>query len=483
MTEQEEFEFRARMEAEKAGAAAPAPAAPRSFGDELERQLRRTVRIGANAATNTGVMLGDALNTGINMAGQPLGMKPLQLPSKMRERFYEQIGIPKDEGFMEKATSFLGEAAGGAALDPLARGMQAAVERLGPPKPFQAPPPSAQNQTTRELHDAGYKLLPTQMEGKTATRSLEGSGGIDRTTTLLRDKNREVSQRLAARATGLRPGNITDDALTNANQAVYRQSYEPVINSMQTVPRGGRIQRQELQGILQRAQGNERLPNIQAEAQDAFRELTPREALEKIRQLRMDSKDAINRQERTYGYALRDIANSIESQVERSLPQNSPLMETYRAGREQIAKNEAVREMLVDKSTGIIDPNKAHQIREAGTRLTGELSTLANAGSPMYRASTSPPIKGQGTPVNWGDFWLGGGLGGSLAFFTGSPLGLLGAAAPPVMRAASRHIVASQPVQNMMARKLVPTEPGPYAEVLKRLPITAIAPFFTQGEQ
>jgi hypothetical protein len=454
----------------------------RTLSQELERQLRRTVRIGGNAVTNTGVAVGDALNTGINMAGKPFGMKPLQLPSKMRDRFYEQIGIPKDEGFMEKATSFLGEAGGGMKLDPVLGAVTSRVNELVP-QGFQTPQATAHNQTTRELHDAGYKLLPTQMQGRTATRSLEGSGGVDRTTTLLRDKNQSISQELAGRATNQRPGNITDEALSNYNQTIYRQTYEPVLNSLQNVPRGGRVQRQELQAILQRSQGNERLPQIQAQVVESFRNMTPREALEKIRQLRVDSKDAINRQERTYGYALRDIANSIEGQIERSLPQGSPLIETYRAGRTQIAKNEAVREMMVDRSTGIINPERAHQMREGGQILTDELATIANAGSPMYRASTSPPIKGAGSPVNWGDFWLGGAGAGLGLLASGSPMGLMGAAVPPVMRAASRHIIASQPVQNAMARKLVPTEPGPYAEALQNLPLSSIMPFFSQGQE
>lgn len=458
------------------------PARKRSGWEELGRQLGLTARIPAHIATGTAGVLSDALtglyNEGAERVSPGKGFR-FQAVTPALNRLLDQF-LPQPETGMERGVQFAGTLFGGGA-DPLAKGAQKAASSLVP-QGFRQVQQSAYNATAKELHDAGLKLLPTQTGGGAATRSLEGAGGVERTNTLLRKANKEPLQALAARATGQQPRNVTAEALDNYSNTIYRQTYEPIKQLGEIRP--GRLYRQELATILDEFRSIDQAPSLARRVQELnVTKLPANSVLDQIKHLRKDASDAFAKNEGNYGNALRKIADALENQIERSIPANSPLLEAYRAGRTQIAKNVAVKDMLVDPHTGIIDPTKAQKMLEDGRPLTGELLTIAKAGSPMFNASTRPPIKGEGTPINWGDFLLSGGAGG-LGAMTAGPLGLFAAAVPPIMRSGSRHIIASDKVQRAMARNLAtPQPPGMLSEIAQRMAIGGMPPLFSTGEQ
>jgi hypothetical protein len=159
--------------------------------------------------------------------------------------------------------------------------------------------------------------------------------------------------------------------------------------------------------------------------------MTTREAVTQIETLRSQATNAYRSNDangNVLGQAYRRLADAMENQIERNLPNNPGLVANFRAGRTEMAKNFAVRDSLVDPNTGIVDPSKMFSQQQSGARLTDGLETIAKAGSPMYSNATRPPVHGEGIPVNWGErvFLLGGGsgLGGGMGYALsgGNPL-------------------------------------------------------------
>jgi hypothetical protein len=206
--------------------------------------------------------------------------------------------------------------------------------------------------------------------------------------------------------------------------------------------------------------------------------------IERISQLRSDATDAFRSDNRNYGKALREMADALENQIERSFPTSSPLLDAYRAGRAQLAKNNAVRDMLVDKNTGIIDSGKAQKLLEDGVPLTGGLATIAKAGSKMFHASTSPPIKDVGA-ITWGDIWRAGAASGAGYGIAGGPVGAaIGAIGAPAAGYAARHVIASPSIQRMMTQNMGNAQaPGMFTGAAQRIPLGVYPPLFSQGQQ
>lgn len=428
---------------------------------EALRQLLLGGRHLAQGATNTMQQGSDAIVSGMNKAFGSNIPPTSQTVSGLWDK------LVKPETPLEKNVQTLTEMGGGM-MDPVF----GAAQKLTPSAPAGfAGNPSSQQRTSKELHDAGLKLMPEQTGGGLFERFLQGVGGEQRLNTSLRDMNQSKLQEQVAKATGVNARNLTDEAFAEANRRIYKQTYEPVMQALPHVPRGGQVQRQELAQILQKNTGIRNYGDLERAVTDVYRPMPTHEALEKIRRIRRDAKDAIRRNESSLGMALRKVADSVEDQIERNLPAtHADLIDTFKAGRTAIAKNDAAREMLVDKSTGIIDVNKAYKLEQEGMKLTDGLDTVAKAGSPMYRASTSPPVRGEGVPINWGDIWRGGaGSGIGFMFSGGNPIGAAaGAIAAPVVSGGARRMLTTDAMQNAMARKLIPHEPGMLDELGRR---------------
>lgn len=315
---------------------------------------------------------------------------------------------------------------------------------------------AALNQTAKELHDANIALSPEQMGAGGVARSLQGFAGDPALNAALQSKNQLPLQRLAAQETNVNAKNMTAAALDNASKNVAATAYAPVRAIPDIAPRGQYMT--DLRNIANEFKSIDQTPQIYKRLEGLnVNRLSGKDAVERIAQLRSDAGDAFNSDNRNYGKALRMMANALENQIERTLPAGSAVLKNYQAGRMQIAKNNSVKEMLVDPNTGVIDTTKAAKLLEDGAGLTGGLETIAKAGSKMFAASTRPPIKGEGLPINWGTLYSSA-AGGAAGFAsTGSSLGAaIGIVAPPLARAGAKHLAASNWMQNRMAAGLMP---------------------------
>lgn len=477
-----------------AGPESPEPVRGRTITEELGRQLGLTARAGIQGVTGTAGALGDAANTLINMA-LPKGTAPLQKPSDMLQRFMDQIGLPKPETTMEKASGFGASALAGAG-DPILRAAQLATS-----KAFPAPQQAADTAVIRELHDAGIKLPPSQAGGGAVSRTLEGFGGKARTAEMLTEKNQEPLKRLAEKALNL-PKNtpLTHETLDQTIKSSVAHGYDP-IKSVPYIGIGSKY-RNDMAKIVQEYGGSRSFPQatrdqIRTEVNKYLfdsngryiKSYTGEDAIQSIKLLREEATANITRggaEAKLLGLTQNKIAKALEENVELNLSRMpklaaKDLVGRFRDARTQIAKANAVKEMLVDPSTGIIDATKAASMLQRGKPLTGELRTIAKAGSPLYSKATKPPTQGAPVPWNMGDSFLGG--GGVVGLATGNPLvGGLMAGLPPA-RAGARNFIGSDMMQNALVRGL-DNQGGFFASPAGQRALVA-SPFalFSQGEQ
>lgn len=475
------------------------PARPRTLTEEFKRQLGLTARAGVTGVTGAAGVVGDALNTLTNFA-LPEGSK-LQMPSQMVQQGLTQLGVPKPETPMEHGAGFLASAAAGAG-DPILRAVQAFTNaRI--PAPANTSPDPAITKVTRELHEAGVKLPPSRMEGTGRARAVEGiAGGKATSLTLARD-NQPVFQNLARKELGLPKGiDITPEVLDNNIKHWVSKGYDPV-TSVPFVGIGSKF-RQAMADIVRdfgggnsfpRVQGNNPVKNLVDDYlfdsnHRYLKHYTGEDAVARVKLLREEATAAFRGNDPTMGHVKRRIAQALEDNIELTLKaspryKNSHLLDNFRKARTEIAKSHAVEEMLVDKSTGIIDPRKAHAMLQSGKPLTGGLRTIANAGSPMYGPATHPPTQGGPLPFDLGNLWMGGGLGAAANYATQSPGVAAGMAALPVARIGARHLIASPWYQKGLASNLgngpgyLASDPGRRSIASSLLGI----PFFSQGQQ
>lgn len=439
---------------------------------ELMRQLGLTARHAVKGITGTGSAIADFGVGAANLMGANLPM-----PSAEQDKMLTRLGLPEPKPGLEQAVGVGTQMVSGA-MDPVLNATQAVANQLAP-KGFKPAVSSAKGDVVQELRDAGYKLPPTEMEGGSGTRLMEGVGGSARTATMAQAKNQQVSQDLAARALGLPKGTpLTEDTLASNAQRLVQQGYDP-IKQLGTI-RMGRVYQNELNSIEARFQSTDQAQQIANRVNTLRRSNLPADAtLDRISQLRADATDAFRGDNSNYGRALRSMADALEAQIERNLPANSPLLANFREARIGLAKTRAVEQMLADPSTGIISTVKAAALERNGVPLTGELKTLARAGSPLFARSTGVPARGNPPPVSYGDsLFLGGGMG-SAPFTGGAGMAL---AAVPAVRSGLRHAVLSEPIQNMLA-KAMQGQPSMFGPAAARGMVASPFPLFSQGEQ
>lgn len=502
----------------------PQPQARRSrtFTEELARQLGLTARAGVEGVTGAAGVMGDALNSMVNLA-LPKD-RQLQMPSQMVQRGLQAAGLPEPETPTEHVVNFLGGAVAGGG-DPILRGAQKAINRSAPPQAFTAPGRPAAD-TSLDLHQAGVSLPPSRMEGSGPARALEGIAGKSQVAQTLAEKNQPLFQQLARRELNLPEGTpLTKEMLDRVSAKWGQEGYEPLKNFDQPLTIG-KIFRDKVAGVLQKYSGSHSFDDLQTKrrlgqqlnpVEDAAynvlfnangrykQSYTAQDMIDMSRILRANASDNFKNNNTTIAKAQKELANILEDNIETSLarapgravvpygtitpaPSGRELLTNFRKARQQIAKTHAVEEMLVDPHTGIIDPAKAHALEQAGHKLTGGLQTIAKAGSPLYGQSTRAPIQGSSLPVELGtNMGLGAGAGGAAYMLSQDPeyaglamgVGALG-------RTGARKLLSSPWYQQRLANNLMAgggfsrTPAGQRA--MASLPL-GLMPLFTQGQQ
>lgn len=467
------------------------------------RRLGLLARIPARVATGTIGALGDfgAGVTGLvrgKYTPSPIGSEAIE---KQLDRF-----VPRPQGFEENAVDLIGQMALGK-LDKaglaIARGVGAAVPHA--PAAFK-PAANQTRQLAEELHREGFKILPSEGRGGGLGRTLAGAGGEKRIGQQFQFENQDVANQLARKATGLNPQigltqeSLIDRATTLANQGYepvrkipaigigskYRQELQKIVNDLATNPSFPAADKQEVLTAVNKnlfdSVGSDGQPTQGARY---LLKWTGSDAVKQVQALRERASSLYKVQggDKDVPRALTRLADAIEDQIEYHLKRtNQPgVIDQFRATRTELAKNYAVRKILSDQYTGTVDPRKARALQEGGERLTGELETLAKAGSPRFSQSTRAPTEEPSLYTPWETGMIGAGFGSTLAPGT-QVFGPLFAAAVAA-RPGIRKMVGSKPMQSFMFNSGPPLV-SPETEMLMKLQAARqFAPLFSQGDQ
>ena len=436
--------------------------AGRSTRDELARQMGLFARHAVTGVSGVGGAMADFGHGAANLMGA--GLKGPR-PSEAMQQAMTRLGLPTADTPLEKGVGFGSQIVAGA-MDPAAIAGQAAIAAKGAPAAFRTAK-EHDIELAQQLRAQGIKLLPSQAGGGKFTQALQGLGGTSRVAESLKYDNQRVMQGLA-RAENKLPADapLTREVLQAQVKAIAKDGYDPVEN-LQRLPIGG-LMRGELRKIQRelgtndsfpRAQRDEVLQEVQKYMFDAQgrlnQQFTGRDAITAIKTLRQEATDLFHMEggNKSLAAAKERIAMTLEKQIERTLNAGgragTEMLENFKAARVQMAKNYATQKMLADPESGFIDAAKAASAYRSGTKLTGNLKTIADAGAPPFRASTAVPRFGD-TPATtpWDDLLMT--VGGAGMASGGSPQ--IGGAmlAYPIARMGARKAIESNVGQKTM---------------------------------
>lgn len=396
-------------------------------------------------------MVGDALNTGINMAtGTHLGM-----PSQAIQRGIDSI-LPVPETTGEKVGDFVGSVLAGGVrggVDPLAR---AITSRFAPAATAAT---NVKADTLRAGQDLGLVATPSTMGSGAVARTAETLMGRDQLKHAAITRNQGIYDTVARQIAGL-PENapLTKETLTAAIGDAATTGYEPLKQLGWLT--NGKVYRQALDKALTDFQGASR--SFPAAVKDDVRQLVAgyrvpgfdsKDAVSRISALREDASAAYNSGNPNLAKAQRAIADALENSIELNLNamggNGASLLANFRAARTQMAKQYVIRDAIVEGS-GSIDPSKLRKNIGNGQRLTGDLSTIAKFANTFPKVSH---IDNTQAAQAWADRGL---YGGSIIAGAANPALGVGMAATPLAKAGARAGMLTMPVQGALANGLDP---------------------------
>lgn len=406
---------------------APAQAAPeapqRSLLDQLGRSVGLAARMPLQAAGSTVGMVGDALNSGINMAtGSHLGM-----PSRIIQQGIDAV-LPVPENTGEKIGDFAGTMLAGGlrgGVDPLARGI---ASKFAPTGLYDAPaaiPPAAQ--TVKDAQDVGYAVSPSEARSGLFGRVMGAFAGKKGTNSLLQEHNVEATNAASRRAAGLPPNtNLDADTLKKAIKSTMDEGYAPLDN-IGKIPAMPQYQYElaNAQRDLAALQPNKD-SNALFKQYSNMKSFDPAETKRSISQLREEATAHFNSGApggSILGQTNRSIADALENNIGNHLQVVAPgsdLLTNFQNARQMLAKQHLVRD-AIKEGTGNADISTYGKALTNQVPLTGDLLTMGrianqapystrmpSPGSPMAQAM--PDIIRGGLQLGLGHL-LGGAIG------------------------------------------------------------------------
>jgi hypothetical protein len=439
---------------------------PQGVTEQLLRQAGLTTRAAIQGIMAGPLVLGDAFNSAVNVGLNAVGSDKRMQPMSESFNQYMNANAPQPQGVGEKAAGFGTSVMAGMIADPVTP----IVKALTPAAPAAYVGVQDQaKQLAQQLREKGYRLPPSEAKDAMPLRAVEGVAGSGRMSDTMREANTEVSQELAKKALGIKPQvPLTRDVLKAEANDWIQKGYEPV-KQVQNIGVGSAY-RQDLGKIAQELGGNDSFPlahrnkvmelvrnyAYRPDQQGNLRPIqnyTGKDAITEIKALRSAADDNFKPGGDTLlGQAQQRIAKALEDQIERSLGATGPgktLLDGFRQARTMLAKNFAVGRMLVDDASGTISTPAAASMKAAGEPLTGELNTIAQAGSPLFRRSTGVPIRGATPPLNVMDTALASGGAGMIA--SGNPVGMAFGGLP-LVGSALRSVAASKAGQKSLLK-------------------------------
>lgn len=327
--------------------------------------------------TSTVGMVGDALNTGINMAGGAIGHNPnLPMPSTAIQGAMDKVGLPRAENTTEKVVQGLASMYTGS-RDPL---MSAVTKGLAP---AQRAPLSPRERAISEGQRMGYQVPPSEAQGGVIGNSLEG---LSEKAPLYNDmslNNQNVTNKIARKVVGLAPDTeITEENIHKAMDAVYTTGYGPIKNFGNITT--GSVYRKALDKAITENHGNSSFP-FSADVKrlvDAYRlpNFDSGDAIATIQRLRSQAYNHML--DPNVRGASQDIAKALENNIELNLQaQGKPaaeMLQQFRDARTQLAKQNVVLK-AISPGTGDVSAFRiADNMKNKGENyLTDELANVA----------------------------------------------------------------------------------------------------------
>lgn len=310
-------------------------------------------------------------------------------------------------------------------------------------------------QAAESARAAGYVIPPTQVRPTLTNRALEGFAGKITTAQNASARNQPVTNELARKAIG-----ATD--LSEAGIAQVRaqanQAYDALGQMGKFQADAGFAQALDNAGAVSAAMRANFPELVNSKVDDLISGLKSRPefeaqpTIEAIKQFRADAatnKAALDPAQKAMGKAQAKIAGALEDLIERNLQAtgNKPLLDSYRAARQTLAKTYDVEKAL-NRATGDVDARKLAQIMQKGRPMTDDLRTIAEFAARFPKANQTVAQMGSLPGLSPLDF----GALGTASAITSNPMLMAGVVARPMARSAA----LSAPVQNSLARAPTP---------------------------
>lgn len=313
--------------------------------------------------------------------------------------------------------------------------------------------------------EAGYTFTPGSISPTGKNILSERVAGKTHLEQLASVKNQAVTDKLARQAANL-PENapLTSGAMQNIRKEEYVKGYEPIKKI------GNIVSDNDYLNDLVNIEGKYVGPNrsfpgaVPPEVEKLISNYTVNkfdsaDAVNASRRLREESNAAFSKGENEIAHAKRDLANALESQIERALvssgnPNAQAMLQQFKQSRQRMAVSHAIED-AIKEGTGSVDAKKLAASLQRGDYMSGELKTIAEFANAFPRTSNMPgAIGAPGASTLLGA--TGGGLGAVTgALISGNPMGAgfgaaIGAASPQLMSAAMRQYLLSPVGQNRM---------------------------------
>jgi hypothetical protein len=322
------------------------------------------------------------------------------------------------------------------------------------------------NDTLKAGIDAGYVIPPSSVNPTFSNNVKESISGKIATAQMASSRNQNVTDSLVRKSLGLADdAPLSVEALSKYRADMHAAGYGP-LRQLGSVP-ADQTFASDLAAVAQKYTGKGTIPAIEkTEINDLVKAhqstgFDAGDAVDAIRVLREDAKDAYRTGNSALGGAKKAIADAYEGALERALPQGSDILKNYQAARQNIAKSFTVEDALKE-GTGAVDARKLAAALQKGTPLSGDLLTAARFASAFPKA-TQPPslVAGPGVHNLKAMFATGaGGVGATLGGMMAGPIGAgigsaIGAGGAFVVPSAMRAQLFSKGAQEALLPKAI----------------------------
>jgi hypothetical protein len=369
----------------------------------------------------------------------PTAPDQYELPSQTWNNALDELGVPKHEGFVEKAADVVGQAAIGGRLPAPQAAQQA---------PAAFDPKAMRTLALEKAHEAGYVVPPATTNPSLLNRFLESWGGKTATAQDASARNQAVTDALVKKDLGLAATDDVAEGTLPFLRSEAAKAYGPV-RDVGTIRLDSKFETAIDDAVGQLSKVAQKFPKLaKSDVTDTLASLKAKSidsdtAVDTISVLRANADEAYAAGEKQAGAAYKAAAKAMEDAIERSLGRrgadSQAILGDFRDARQLIAKTYSAQKAL-NPELGNFDARKLAALLNQGKPLSGTTKQAGQFAQAFKEASKLATDSGS---VRNTDVILGGGA----AALSGNPMPLL----YPFSRMAVRDFLLSNAGQNLLA--------------------------------